>query len=373
MALSSDLKVCQVCKESQHKYVCPKCKLLYCSLPCYKKHSADCISQFYDSEFVAAAAAAAPTLHEKRAFCRTLTRIHLEQRQADQQQPQQRLADSSFGLDSSEDEEAGSDDEEASQQNQNPSRAREQQLSEERLRQLQQLATQGRLQLEHLTPEEAASFFSALKRGELIQYFDAWSPWWLSVELPDVEKPPHICCQPTQPDSRLVMTLSQVLYGYAHVMRSFNGSVDDSDVQEAAGHFLAVCKGLESRNPPPSSAVGAVDQTLEWAAQAFGFGCISLLQPPLGCTDSAFSEVCLSDTSRLLSARDFAVKAALAAADLIERFKKLMEQQQRQQPQQHEEEDALQVPSAKQLAKLGAKQQICYPRPSQSVYPPMQV
>ncbi|OEH80551.1 hypothetical protein cyc_07171 [Cyclospora cayetanensis] len=160
MALSSDLKVCQVCKESQHKYVCPKCKLLYCSLPCYKKHSADCISQFYDSD---------------------------------------------------EDEEAGSDDEEASQQNQNPSRAREQQLSEERLRQLQQLATQGRLQLEHLTPEEAASFFSALKRGELIQYFDAWSPWWLSVELPDVEKPPHICCQPTQPDSRLVMTLSQVL------------------------------------------------------------------------------------------------------------------------------------------------------------------
>ncbi|XP_004495024.1 uncharacterized protein [Cicer arietinum] len=29
---------CQICHEAQSKYKCPKCYLLYCSLPCFKKH-----------------------------------------------------------------------------------------------------------------------------------------------------------------------------------------------------------------------------------------------------------------------------------------------------------------------------------------------
>ncbi|WJX18320.1 hypothetical protein P8452_08128 [Trifolium repens] len=31
-------KQCQICLKAQSKYKCPKCYLLYCSLPCFKKH-----------------------------------------------------------------------------------------------------------------------------------------------------------------------------------------------------------------------------------------------------------------------------------------------------------------------------------------------
>ncbi|CAJ2646795.1 zinc finger HIT domain-containing protein 3 isoform X1 [Trifolium pratense] len=31
-------KQCQICLEAQSKYKCPKCYILYCSLPCFKKH-----------------------------------------------------------------------------------------------------------------------------------------------------------------------------------------------------------------------------------------------------------------------------------------------------------------------------------------------
>ncbi|WJX61315.1 hypothetical protein P8452_46420 [Trifolium repens] len=31
-------KQCQICFNAQSKYKCPKCYLLYCSLPCFKKH-----------------------------------------------------------------------------------------------------------------------------------------------------------------------------------------------------------------------------------------------------------------------------------------------------------------------------------------------
>ncbi|XP_003725361.1 zinc finger HIT domain-containing protein 3 [Strongylocentrotus purpuratus] len=29
---------CSVCEEKQYKYRCPKCRILYCSVPCYKEH-----------------------------------------------------------------------------------------------------------------------------------------------------------------------------------------------------------------------------------------------------------------------------------------------------------------------------------------------
>ena len=32
------IKNCEVCKEVLHKYKCPSCLVLYCSLECFKKH-----------------------------------------------------------------------------------------------------------------------------------------------------------------------------------------------------------------------------------------------------------------------------------------------------------------------------------------------
>ncbi|XP_070573354.1 zinc finger HIT domain-containing protein 3-like [Ptychodera flava] len=32
------MKICEVCREESPKYRCPKCKIQYCSLKCYKEH-----------------------------------------------------------------------------------------------------------------------------------------------------------------------------------------------------------------------------------------------------------------------------------------------------------------------------------------------
>ncbi|KAL8451878.1 hypothetical protein Emed_001758 [Eimeria media] len=343
MAPSSDLKVCQVCKEEPYKYICPKCKLLYCSLPCYKEHSARCVSAFYESEFAAAAAAAAPTAHEQRAFSKTLTRIHHEQQQQQEHEHEEEEAVKGLGLGSSEEDQALSDDtEDEDSQQQQQQQQQQQEIEPQRLQQLQQLAAAGTLDLEHLTPQEKKAFFSAVKRGELAKYLEPWKPWWLSisksrVELPVVEEPPHVCCKPTRANPQLAMTLLQTL---------FNGQIEDLEVQEAASHFLAVARGLELKDAPPASATAAIDQALQWAAQ-----------PPLGCTDSAFCEVCLSDVSRLLSARDFALKATEDAAALVKRFKHLMLQQQQQQQQQEQQKQQreggdVETPTPKQLGRL---------------------
>ena len=36
-----DSKICQVCKVDVKKYKCPTCKIVYCSLKCYKQHKED--------------------------------------------------------------------------------------------------------------------------------------------------------------------------------------------------------------------------------------------------------------------------------------------------------------------------------------------
>ena len=41
----SSKKKCEVCAENESKYKCPKCKVVYCSLACYKAHKDKCETQ----------------------------------------------------------------------------------------------------------------------------------------------------------------------------------------------------------------------------------------------------------------------------------------------------------------------------------------
>ena len=43
---------CQICKENSFKYICPKCKVLYCSINCYKTHNSECTEGFYQSNVI---------------------------------------------------------------------------------------------------------------------------------------------------------------------------------------------------------------------------------------------------------------------------------------------------------------------------------
>ena len=44
---------CSFCnKNNDAKYICPKCKVPYCSMECYKKHNEACTEEFYKSNFI---------------------------------------------------------------------------------------------------------------------------------------------------------------------------------------------------------------------------------------------------------------------------------------------------------------------------------
>lgn len=45
-------KQCQVCKNNDFKYICPRCKILYCSLNCYTNHNSKCTEEFYKSNVI---------------------------------------------------------------------------------------------------------------------------------------------------------------------------------------------------------------------------------------------------------------------------------------------------------------------------------
>ena len=44
---------CKICNNDQEvKYICPKCKVPYCSMQCYKKHNESCTEEFYKSNVI---------------------------------------------------------------------------------------------------------------------------------------------------------------------------------------------------------------------------------------------------------------------------------------------------------------------------------
>ena len=44
---------CSICNNNQEvKYICPKCKVPYCSMECYKKHNETCTEEFYKSNVI---------------------------------------------------------------------------------------------------------------------------------------------------------------------------------------------------------------------------------------------------------------------------------------------------------------------------------
>ncbi|CAI2364727.1 unnamed protein product [Moneuplotes crassus] len=46
---SSKMPKCAVCSKKNGEYICPKCKIQYCSIDCYKAHSETCTEDFYKS------------------------------------------------------------------------------------------------------------------------------------------------------------------------------------------------------------------------------------------------------------------------------------------------------------------------------------
>lgn len=67
---------CQICKENTFKYICPKCKVLYCSINCYKKHNSECTEGFYQSNVIEELKATKVSEDESKKFRHSLKNFY---------------------------------------------------------------------------------------------------------------------------------------------------------------------------------------------------------------------------------------------------------------------------------------------------------
>lgn len=45
-------QTCTICNTKEVKYICPKCKIPYCCMDCYKKHNKECTEEFYKNNVI---------------------------------------------------------------------------------------------------------------------------------------------------------------------------------------------------------------------------------------------------------------------------------------------------------------------------------
>ncbi len=180
------MAICKVCDENESKYICPRCEAPYCSLPCYKAHSADCLESFYKAQIDNELQSQKTSPEERKKLESILQRL----KKIDQ--------------------EDFSDEEEQDDEQETP----EQIAEREKYHRLQTLADNPDLDVSDLTPEEMALFEEFVKEqvknhGENLD-FQVWRPWWESKVLDQdiltdrVEDVAHVCCGKERKANRIV-------------------------------------------------------------------------------------------------------------------------------------------------------------------------
>jgi len=267
--------VCAVCVRQEARYTCPRCQVAYCNLDCYKAHSGKCTESFYQSQVE-------EELRSQRAT-------------GDERKKLEKVMAGLACLDAPPDEEEEPED-------------GEQELSEDRLQALLELAERDELRLEDLSEEEARLFHSELKRGELGRKLGPWEPWWQRTAVVDLSSldddddsdegddsmhrapPPHLCCSPDgsrKAHASVALNVLEALYAYAHTMRAYNGDCSWDPLQ-AAAHMLHLGRGIGAHQvytSPQEALAGALEAAGRLPGGGFGSG---------------FDLLCLTDAATIL-------------------------------------------------------------------------
>nr|XP_018901966.1 PREDICTED: zinc finger HIT domain-containing protein 2 [Bemisia tabaci] len=225
--MSSEGKTCFFCKESESKYVCPRCGLPYCSVGCYRSaEHINCSEQFY----------------------RESVEAELKDRNMNPGQMKE-ILERLKGADESEDEELDSDDEEG----------------------IDLAARMENIDLDDadavwgmLSESERAEFQQLVNSGDISKLLPPWEPWWMynsddkpvqevTNEASHFQNCPKIheniagfesMCK-VAPDARVKWNLVNIVTAYAYCVRYYNNE-HFSFPMEAANSFYEISKNLNS-------------------------------------------------------------------------------------------------------------------------------
>lgn len=147
---------CGVCSVTPHKYTCPKCGLLYCSVKCYESHGSLCTENFYREQVEEELRAASkPDFDEKKQLEKVLLNLNRLDRQGDD-----------------EDDEDGEGDDDADEDGTNGIK------DESRLEYLLEQLESDDLDLDDLTEGEREQFEKFCEKTSGGGLLEQWVPWW---------------------------------------------------------------------------------------------------------------------------------------------------------------------------------------------------
>ncbi|XP_067004554.2 zinc finger HIT domain-containing protein 2 [Anabrus simplex] len=209
--MNQNQQICGICNTSPGKYVCPRCNVLYCSVPCYQSEAhLQCSESFYRENVLEELKAQDRDPEDSRKILQMLEKNYLEQ----------------------EEEESIDSDDEC-----DPDLATR--LSGVNLDDADSV-------WENLTPAEQQAFEEMLRSGNVTNLIPKWEPWWmyrkeesLIEEIGKGTKEKKQNYQELCPPLKDVPCLSQiskcapapcvkynvinVLAAYCYMMRYFNG------------------------------------------------------------------------------------------------------------------------------------------------------
>lgn len=84
---------CAICSKDEFKYICPKCKVKYCSVKCFKEHNLDCTENFYKKCVEEELKSTKIEDSEKQSFKRNIQNIFSKQAKEDEIYDQEKLKD----------------------------------------------------------------------------------------------------------------------------------------------------------------------------------------------------------------------------------------------------------------------------------------
>eukprot|EP01105_Mastigella_eilhardi_P000638 TRINITY_DN10753_c0_g1_i1.p1 TRINITY_DN10753_c0_g1~~TRINITY_DN10753_c0_g1_i1.p1 ORF type:complete len:368 (+),score=114.42 TRINITY_DN10753_c0_g1_i1:2-1105(+) len=222
--------VCAVCARQYAKYLCPRCGVKYCSLPCFKTHNGACTEGFYKQHVVDSLKGQRASLEDRKKVLEMLAR---ERECAEEEE---------------ESLEPGSNNEEE---------------DHERLLQLQKMLedpaqnSDVEALLATLSERQRRAWRRCISEGAL--EVEPWRPWWCSALVqplnadgtPQEEEnvPPLPLDIPAfrtlfpgtkEPSPLLPNSLLQILYTYVYTIQLYNGEFA-GDPEDALDVALSLC------------------------------------------------------------------------------------------------------------------------------------
>lgn len=253
-------RVCLVCARAAARYSCPRCNVPYCSVPCYRGHGGSACAEGFAAEQVAGVLAA-----ERSERGRGGGRREVEAA----------IARSELGRDTGwaaghrggGDDEGRSDDDDGGSAEDDEDGEDVGGLEDDEAA-AAEVAAGG---VEGLPPSLREAFLAAVRDGSAAAAVPVWVPWWrpggalahppLVVEagVPRAASAPPCArdggaCPPVAPlrslraappSPALVYSVADVVYGYAHTMRLYNGDLEgEGAAAEVAAALLGASGAL---------------------------------------------------------------------------------------------------------------------------------